>query len=200
MEQNIKRAVFLLCAAVLLTACGSKGQDIDTDKADVRTETDEQQTDGQQEDEARPYILTFSGQTTDGKTLTSDIFADSRLTMVNVWATFCGPCINEMPDLGAISSSYDPSDLQLIGIVSDVMEEDDALLDTAKELIEETGADYPHLLLNKELYTDLVGASDSVPTTYFFDRDGALLGYLVGARSKEDWKEIIDELLAGLEG
>ena len=46
---------------------------------------------------------------------------------------------------------------------------------------------------------NLVGASDSVPTTYFFNNKGELLGYLVGAQSKEVWKQIIDGLLAEME-
>lgn len=75
------------------------------------------------------------------------------------------------------------------------MEGDETMLTEAKKIIEETGANYPHLLLNEELYVNLVGASDSVPTTYFFNQSGELLGYLKGAQSKDAWEQIIDSLL-----
>ena len=104
-----------------------------------------------------------------------------------------------MPDLGEIATAYDAADFQLIGIVSDTVEGDEDMLTDAKAIIEETGANYPHLLLNEELYVNLVGASDSVPTTYFFNEKGELLGYLVGAQSKETWEEIIDGLLEEVE-
>lgn len=146
--------------------------------------------------EQQVYVLEFTDAiTVDGGKMSADVFANSKLTMINVWATFCGPCINEMPDLGEIAGAYDAADFQLIGIVSDVVEGDTDMLLEAKEIVDETGANYPHMLLNEELYMNLVGASDSVPTTYFFNQDGELLGYLVGAQSKDVWEEIINGLL-----
>lgn len=151
---------------------------------------------GENSTEQQVYVLEFTDAvTTEGEKISSEVFANSKLTMMNVWATFCGPCINEMPDLGEIASAYDATDFQMIGIIADTKEGDEDMLSEAKAIIEETGADYTHLLLNEELYTNLVGASDSVPTTYFFNQKGELLGYLVGAQSKEAWEEIIDGLL-----
>ena len=72
-------------------------------------------------------------------------------------------------------------------------EEDDVT--NAKDLITQTGANYPHLLLNESLYTNLVGAVDSVPTTFFVNQEGEILGYTIGAKSKADWEEIIIGLL-----
>ena len=105
-----------------------------------------------------------------------------------------------MPDLGEIASEYDSADFQLIGIISDVMEGDsEETISYAKELIEETTAAYSHLLLNESLYMNLVGAVSGVPTTFFVNEKSELLGYVVGAQSKESWKGIIDQLLAEME-
>lgn len=195
--------ISLLLMGLVMAGCGSNKDDQKniglSDKGQTQIEED---TAGSTESttEAEPYVLHFSGTTLRGDALTSECFADSKLTMINVWATFCGPCINEMPDLGEIAAEYDAADFQLIGIISDVIEGDEG--DTfveAQEIIAETGADYTHLLLNEELYRNLVGASDSVPTTYFFNQKGEYLGYLVGAQSKEVWKQIIDGLLAEVE-
>ena len=118
--------------------------------------------------------------------------------MINVWATYCNPCLSEMPDLGELAAEYDSSKFQIIGVVSDVMEEDDAeTVDFVRKLIAETKADYPHLLLNDSLYMSFVGAVSAVPTTFFVRQDGSMVGYLTGAMEKENWKALIDDLLAG---
>ena len=198
-----KKLLVLLVAGLVLAGCsgsategglvGNGGQQnvADSEVSDANgTETATEQ---------QVYVLEFTDAvTTEGETLSADVFANSKLTMVNVWATFCGPCINEMPDLGVIAGAYDAADFQLIGIIADTMEGDADMLAEAKAIIEETGADYPHLLLNEELYMNLVGASDSVPTTYFFNQDGELLGYVVGAKSQAAWEGIIDGLLEEL--
>ncbi len=151
-------------------------------------------------EESEVYVLNFEASTIDGAQMTSEIFADSKLTMINVWATYCNPCLSEMPDLGEIANEYDPATFQMLGIISDVTEDDASdKLEEAKSLITETGADYPHLLLNQSLYSNLVGGVSGVPTTFFFNQESELLGYLVGAQSKEVWISIIEDLLSQME-
>lgn len=143
------------------------------------------------------YYLTFEASTIEGEAWNSDKFASSKLTMINVWGTYCNPCLSEMPDLGEIASEYDAADFQLIGVICDVMEDDDEKnLAYARQLIDETKAAYPHLLLNESLYVSFMGAVSAVPTTFFVRQDGSIIGYLTGAQSKENWKALIDRLLA----
>lgn len=150
--------------------------------------------------EEEKYYLTFEATTTEGKAWNSDQLSNSKMTMINVWATYCNPCLSEMPDLGELAAEYDASEFQIVGVVSDVMADagaDDIAY--ARELITETKADYPHLLLNESLYMSFVGAVSAVPTTFFVRQDGSLIGYLTGAQSKEGWKMLIDQLLAELQ-
>ena len=138
----------------------------------------------------------FEATDMNGDIVSSDIFLDSRLTMVNVWATYCGPCLREMPELGELAAEYEPADFQLIGVISDVTEDAKQKdLDYATDLIEQTGADYTHLLLNESLYYSLLTDVSAVPTTFFIDEDGVIVETVVGARDKTSWKEIIDALL-----
>ena len=128
------------------------------------------------------------------------IFSGYKLTMVNVWATFCGPCIREMPDLGALHAEYADSGFQIVGIVADVVDLDGNfmpdMVDTAVEIIDATGADYLHLLPSDSLNEALLKNAVYVPTTIFVDEQGNQVGdMLVGSRAKEEWAEIIDELL-----
>lgn len=171
------------------------------EEPEERAETEENVTpeEGSQDTSAEeaPYFVTFTANTVEGEVWNSDKFADSALTMINVWATYCNPCLSEMPDLGELTAEYDREEFQLIGVVSDVMEGDNEKnIAYAKQLIEETKAAYPHLLLNESLYMSFVGAVSAVPTTFFVRQDGSLIGYLTGAMDKESWKSIIEELLA----
>lgn len=147
--------------------------------------------------EEEKYYFTFSAPTTEDDTWDSGKFANSKLTMINVWGTYCGPCLNEMPSLGEIATEYDAAEFQLIGVICDVMEGDSqAAVDAAKELITETGANYPHLLANESVYVSFLSAVSVVPTTFFVRQDGSLIGYVTGALDKESWKSLIDQLLA----
>lgn len=131
-----------------------------------------------------------------GNTVTQEIFAQSDLTVVNVWATYCGPCINEMPYLGELAEEYDSSKVQIVGIPTDVYNQE--YLDYALSLINETGADYTHLLMSEELYNWGLTEIQYVPTTFFVNSEGEIIDTVVGSMSKEDWKVLIDEKLASL--
>lgn len=138
----------------------------------------------------------FAGNDMEGNAVTSEIFSESRLTMINVWATYCSPCLNEMPELGELAQEYDKEDFQLIGIVSNVPEgADEEKLELVEVLVEQTEADYPHLLLNESLNDGLLSGVSAVPTTFFVGQDGKILDTVVGARDKAAWKEIIDGIL-----
>jgi len=172
--------LILLSAMILFTSCASKAPDNKNPEA---------------------YFPIFEAVTIEGEPMTSAIFENSKLTMINVWATYCNPCISEMPALGEISAEYDTADFQIIGIISDVYEADESPepKEEAQALIEQTQANYPHLLLNESLYTNLVGGINAVPTTFFIKQNGELLGYLEGAMTKDSWEKLINDLLTDLE-
>lgn len=198
---KLKVSVILLMIGIMLAGCGSEEQITgDAEWSQGSTEESSGESTEESTEEPAPYILTFEATTTDGEIITSDCLADSKLTMINVWATYCNPCLMEMPDLGEIAAAYDKSEFQILGIVSDVTTEDgQESVDYAKELIEETKANYPHLLLNESLYVNLVGGTSAVPTTFFVTQDGEVLGYVVGANTKEGWVELINQLLTEME-
>lgn len=201
-----KRLLSILFAVLLLTGCGQQVESISgvgdmAENVAVNEEGSvEYEPSEETEAEEEAYILTFEASTIDGEAVTSECFANSKLTMLNVWATYCGPCLEEMPYLEEIAAAYDTAEFQMIGIISDVAENsDEEALEEAKDLITQTGANYQHLLLSESLYNNLVNSVSAVPTTFFVNQEGEVLGYLVGAYAKEDWEEIINELLASTE-
>lgn len=184
----------LILTCALLSAAASGCAKEDTAKAEAPVSEDKETGSGLQPFSAP---INFETVSLEGESVSSDIISASRLTMFNVWATYCNPCLNEMPGLGELASDYEPEDFQLIGIVSDIPEDtDDQTLHQVRELVETVNADsYTHLLLSESLYDDLLRNVSAVPTTYFMDTDGKILDTVVGAMEKEDWREKIDGLL-----
>jgi thiol-disulfide isomerase/thioredoxin len=145
----------------------------------------------------------FSTTDLDGNAADESIFAEYKLTMVNIWATFCGPCISEMPELGELASEYADKGMRVVGLVTDVMDSegalDEAQLQLARDIVSETGADYLHIVPGEGLY-GLLSQVSGVPTTLFVDSQGKQVGTAyVGANDLDGWKTIADELLEGLE-
>ncbi len=187
--------VFLMLSLVLLGGCAGNSGELPVEPAPKTDAASQSSTPGasSSEEEPAPIFITFEGTDLEGNTVSQEVFTQSKLTMVNVWATYCNPCLREMPGLGELASEYDPEEFQIIGIVSDVWEgEDQSLVDS---LVQETGAAYPHLLANDSINQAVLSSVSGVPTTFFFDGEGAYLGGVVGSAEKSKWEEIVNELL-----
>lgn len=146
-------------------------------------------------------LSSFTATDLDGAAVDQSVFAGCKLTMVNVWATYCGPCIAEMPDLAALGKSYASQGFQVIGIVADAANSDGSpnysMVSAANTVIASTGADYLHLMPSVSLKAALLSGVSAVPTTVFVDENGAQVGRTyVGSRSSEQWAAIIESLLA----
>lgn len=144
-------------------------------------------------------LSAFKATDISGSPVDASIFSGKKLTMVNIWATFCGPCLSEMPELGELNTKYASEGFQIVGIVIDAVGSDGAaipeMVDTAKEIISKTGADYLHILPSDDL-GDLLGQVSAVPTTIFVDESGNQVGeQYVGAMSGDEWASVIESLL-----
>ena len=185
-------SVMMACVVsiVLLSGCGKAAQEENTDRQEQENDA------GQSGQEEQSSGIVFEAQDLEGNTVTESFFAESRLTMVNVWATYCDPCLREMPGLGELAGEYDPDQFQIIGIVSDVQEgAQEEALEYAGTLVTQTGANYSHLLLNQSLFMAFLRDVSAVPTTFFVDENGEVLDTIVGAMDKSAWKEKIDTFL-----
>ena len=136
-----------------------------------------------------------------GEKVDSSILAGYRLTMVNVWATYCNPCISEMSDLGRLAREMKEQGVQIVGLISDASDMGtlapiEKKVSLAKDIVSATGADYPHLMPSLRLAQNILAYVDAVPTTFFVNEDGMIVGELyVGARDYDAWKGIIEDVL-----
>ncbi|NBK93058.1 TlpA family protein disulfide reductase [bacterium 1XD21-13] len=187
-----------LFLTMLLCGCAGKNE---AEQPETKVEAEEAQEtpSSEKKEDAASEAVVFEGQDLDGNTITQETCALAKLTMINVWATYCNPCLKEMPELGELAKEYEAADFQLIGVVSDVVEgQDQEATEYAASLVEETGADYPHMLLNESLYNGLLAGVSAVPTTFFLNEKGEVLDVVVGAMDKSHWKEKVDGLLEDL--
>lgn len=194
----MKKSLILLLALLMLSGCGnSAGTTPNTDSsAPSSSQTDDTQSNDSAEssdDSAETFQLTFTAKDLDGNEVDQSVFANAKLTMMNIWATFCGPCINEMPELGELAAEGG-TDYQIIGVCADLNGTED-MLEDAKEIVSQTKANYLHLQPAEDLYPVLT-ASSSVPVTFFFDSEGKLVGKgILGAQDKDTWSQVISERL-----
>ncbi|MFA5467882.1 MAG: TlpA disulfide reductase family protein [Sphaerochaetaceae bacterium] len=128
------------------------------------------------------------------------IFTPYRLTLVNIWATFCPPCLQEMPALGELRREFADQGFNIVGIVTDVFDRNErkfqANLNLANLIVERTKADYRHLLISEDLHNLRLKDSQVVPESFFVDRQGNIVGgTYYGAKSKAAWKKTIESTL-----
>jgi thiol-disulfide isomerase/thioredoxin len=137
----------------------------------------------------------FSSRTLDGRAVTDAIFSDKKLTVVNIWTTWCPPCIKEMPDLGRLGRSM-PAGSQLVGIVLDVDGTDDpATIAQAKDILRKSDADFLQILPAGAM-ASVLGEVLAIPTTIFVTSQGEIIADpLVGSRSEENYRSYIEQVL-----
>lgn len=130
----------------------------------------------------------FSAADLDGNAVSSaDLFAQHEITMVNIWATWCGPCVGELPELQQISLRLQEKDCAVIGILVD----DD--LDECRNLMAENGVTYPVIQAPANL-ADLL-LVEYIPTTLFISRDGTVLASPIVGAQVDEYEPTIDSLL-----
>lgn len=142
----------------------------------------------------------FSMEDVNGETYTQEMFADHDLTMINVFTTWCSPCIREIPDLEKLSKEMEDQGVQVVGIVLDVAgNADEETIEKAKLLAEKTGAAYPFLIPDAGYLNGRLAGISAVPETFFVDKEGNIVGETYsGSRSFEDWKGIVEKELEGV--
>lgn len=137
----------------------------------------------------------FSTTDMDGNKVTNDIFADYDLTVVNFWATYCNPCIDELPELAEWKKEL-PDNVNLIGLLVDVDEKGSDQYKLAEKIIKETGADYQHLLATEE-FDDMISDLVGVPTTFFVDSTGKIIGEPFAGADVDAYKQTVEDYLNG---
>ena len=196
--------MLLIASMIFITACSStqsastSGSGKNSSESAKTTEgsTDSSNNESIVDAEAEPSV-SFAATDLQGNTVRSeDIFSKNKLTMVNLWGTFCGPCIREMPDLEELNRRLKDKECAVIGVVVDVMGVNDSrTIQAAEEILSNTGVTYLNLLPWDGIFDEF--PAQFIPTSYLVDAKGRIVGEpAVGARGSDDYEALIDAALA----
>ena len=136
----------------------------------------------------------------DGKEFSGKDFSDYDLTMVNVFATWCSPCVQEIPDLAEIQKEMKDKGVNIVGVVTDTVDqtgENQEALEKAKLIRERSKAEYPFLIPDQSNFNGRLSGIQAFPETFFVDKKGQIVGETYsGSHNKKAWLEIIEKELA----
>lgn len=117
--------------------------------------------------------------------------------VVNVWATWCVPCVEEMPALVKFTDSYESENVKVIGISIDYPEE---IQSKILPFIKKHKINFPIYVndfKNDEALINFLNKewSGAIPATFIYDKTGIQKEFLLGKHSFEDFKSAVEKYL-----
>ncbi len=135
-------------------------------------------------------VPNFSWKDGTGKTFDLDTYR-GKVTLINFWATWCGPCKMELPDLIAISKEMSNRGVKIIGVSTD---RGTNVREDVAAFVTEKGIPYQIVIANEDL-EDAFGNIRLIPTTFLIDADGKIAQIIVGIRTKQQFVDAINTIL-----
>lgn len=180
---------------------GEAGEDEKADNDDGKTsdntETKDSPTDTSAAKEPVPcYELELKDQF--GKVHTLADYK-GKVIFLNFWATWCGPCRNEMPDIQKLYEEYsaqgEDAEVVILGIAAPGISGEGEAGEIA-EFLEDNGYTYPVLMDETgEMLSEY--RISAFPTTFMFDKEGNVYGYVPGQLTEDIMRSIIEQTLNG---
>jgi len=152
-------------------------------------------------EEAAPFDFTYPKQRLEAPAFQlqdlngNDVSLDAyrgKVILVHFWATFCIPCLGEMPVLESLWQQYGGEGLVILGIAGDR-----GNTEIVREFAEKTGVSFPVVHDSDGRVRNQYKVA-ALPTSYLVGRDGKMSGRAIGTRSWDEpgGREIIETLLA----
>lgn len=196
MRKKILILGMALMMAAGISACNassktssSEATTTESKQADAKAE-DSKQAESDKEDKKFPE---FTAKTVSGEDISSDLFKDSKLTVVNVWGSWCDPCVQEIPELQKLYESMKDKDVNVIGLAQDAGTD----LDAVKEIIDKNKVTYQNIV-PEGATEDFVMSIMAFPTTFFVDSDRNIVGVIQGGRNLEAFTAAVEGVLEKL--
>jgi thiol-disulfide isomerase/thioredoxin len=112
-----------------------------------------------------------------------------KVVMLDFWATWCGPCVGEIPDFIAMQNQYGKDGFQIIGVSTD-----ESGFDVVTPFVNSNGVNYISTLTTPQIEQDY-GPLTAIPVTYIINRQGMIEVRLLGSRSRETFESYLLPLI-----
>lgn len=118
-----------------------------------------------------------------------------KVILVNLWATWCGPCVREMPDLSKISEELKEKNFRMLGV--NVFQQ--ANSKKVEDFLKSNPVSYTIIDGSQEIVDAFSEADgkpiEAVPTTFIIDKSGKIAETIIGGRDKETFLKLINKYL-----
>jgi thiol-disulfide isomerase/thioredoxin len=186
---QLHRSLLLMAFIVLFSGC-SKKKEVDEQSSETTVSSGTAIPQVVSVQERGDVVPNFSWKDASGKTVDFDSYR-GKVTLVNFWATWCGPCIHETPDLVELSKELADKNVKFIGISTDRGPNIDK---DVKKFADDHKIPYLVVLSNEDLEAAF-GNVRLLPTTFLVDEQGKIRETLLGVRTKAALNQSISSLL-----
>lgn len=139
-------------------------------------------------------VMQAGFKTIDGKTRKLADYS-GKILIVDLWATWCGPCRQEIPHLVEMASTYKSKGVEVVGLTT----EDPAIIENVREFSKQFKINYAVGFANPQMAFSLMNGRNGIPQTIIIGRDGKVKKHFVGfsaAISVPQMKAALDEAVA----
>ena len=144
----------------------------------------------------------FKGKDLDGNDVDDSLFAKNKVTVVNFWFSGCKPCVGELSKLNELNETLKEMGGEVVGINTDTLDNNEAGIKEAKEILKAQGASYKNLTFDSNSTVGkYAGNIMAFPTTVLVDKDGNIVGepFMGGIDDQSNYDQLMKQIQSVLD-
>ena len=153
-------------------------------------------------DESTCVFQGFKGKDLDGNDVDDSLFAKNKVTVVNFWFSGCKPCVGELSKLNELNEKLKEMGGEVVGINTDTLDNNEAGIKEAKEILKAQGASYKNLTFDSNSTVGkYAGNIMAFPTTVLVDKDGNIVGepFMGGIDDQSNYDQLMKQIQSVLD-
>jgi thiol-disulfide isomerase/thioredoxin len=129
-----------------------------------------------------------------GKDVSFADYTKNKVVFLNFWATWCGPCKMEIPEIIDLYKEMKLQGVIFMGIALESNDPEDKLVEKISKFVESKSINYMNFIGNEKI-SNAYGGIRSIPTTMIIDKEGNVIETIVGARDKATFKKALERAM-----
>lgn len=155
-------------------------------------------------DESTGVFKGFKGKDLDGNDVDDSLFAKNKVTVVNFWFSGCKPCVGELSKLNELNEKLKEMGGEVVGINMDTLDNNEAGIKEAKEIMKAQGASYKNLTFDSNSTVGNYAGNGNImafPTTVLVDKNGNIVGepFMGGIDDPSNYDQLMKQIQSVLD-